>query len=163
VGYWISLVHPQPGLTALQTIEWQNAQFDLDAVDVNALPPEVRLTDDQRARWERICDRVIELVGEADREEFPSHVDIASRDPYLRLEYAGDSASISIPYWYGGEKAVSAVATAYAIGRIVEGETSLVGVDSQTAAGLALEHVDDAIQLYTGTRASARSAIEKDT
>jgi hypothetical protein len=45
----------------------------------------------------------------------------------------------------------------------VEQETGLVGVDSQTAAGLSLEHVSDGIQSYTGTRASAQSAIEKDT
>lgn len=163
MAYQISLVHPESGLTALQTIEWQNAQFDPDAVDVDALPPEVRLTDDQCACWERVCDRVTELVGEADREEFPSYVGIASRDPHVSLEYVGDSAYISIPYWYDGEKAVSAVATAYTIGRIVEEETGLVGVDSQTGAGLALEHVDGAIRLYTGTRASALRAIENDT
>jgi hypothetical protein len=72
-----------------------------------------------RERWLRLLpcgrplrERIIELVGITDREKFRSYLGIASRDPRVSLEYGGDSASISIPYWYDGEQAVSVVTTA---------------------------------------------------
>jgi hypothetical protein len=159
MGYWITLVEPERGLTALQTIEWQNAQFDPGAMNANAFPLQTRWTREQRDCWERICDGVVTLVGDTDREEFPSYLGIASRDPRIRLDYSGDQATITVPYWYQGDHAAKAIALAYAIGRIVEKETTLVGVDSQTAAGLDENCIDDAVALYTGTRASAVRAV----
>jgi hypothetical protein len=58
------------------------------------------------------CSSTDGLVGDADREEFLSYVGIASRNPRVRLEYEGDSAAITIPYWYDGDEAQTAVATA---------------------------------------------------
>ena len=158
MGYWITFVHPEPGLSALQTLEWQNAQYEHDTLDLDSPPPQIALTDEQLAGWERICERMAVLAGEVDREDYPDHLGIASDHPRIRLEYVGDSASIQIPYWYDGESAVQALALAYAVGRIVEDETELVGVDSQTGAGLG-GGTDAAVELYVATRLNAVSAI----
>jgi hypothetical protein len=144
-------------MTALQTMKGEDAQ--LDPIDPDSPLPVIELSPTEAAAWERICDRVLKMVGNADREELPSHVGIAGREPRVRLVYHGDSAAITIPYWYDGDEARSAMSTAYLMGRIVEQETDLVGVDGQTTSGLAIENVQSAVDLYAATRAFALRSV----
>ncbi|MET8746154.1 hypothetical protein [Streptomyces sp. NPDC004728] len=63
--YDIMLVREQPGLTLQEALGRLNAGFDPDA-DL----PLLRLTDAQRAEWDRILGRVWQEIGSVESEEY---------------------------------------------------------------------------------------------
>lgn len=160
VTYDIWLVRPEPGLTALQTIEWESAQFDLEAFELDG-PALLQLSELEVGGWGRVCDQVASWGYETQQESFPSYIGIALVDPRVRVEYSGASGSIAIPFWYAGDAARRALQIAYEIGRLMEREFGLVGVDGQTGAGLDVGHLTEAVDTYLGTRGAALRAISE--
>ncbi|WP_404348672.1 hypothetical protein LG324_13515 [Phycicoccus jejuensis] len=158
--YDISLVRPEPGLTALQTLEWQSAQFDLEAFELEG-PALLHLSEHDVAGWRRVCEQVASWGYETQQESFPSYVGVALVDPRVRVEFSGVSGSIAIPFWYVGDAAARALRVAYEIGRLMEREFGFVGVDGQTEAGLDVVHLTEAVALYLGTRGAALRAISE--
>src|SRR5262245_39124682 len=98
VSYAITFVRSEPGMTASQTLEWLNASYDADA------RPVTRSFDPgELAVWGRIVEVVTRTVGPASSAVFQRHVELAWDSPRIRLEYSGDTAHLTVPYWYRSE------------------------------------------------------------
>ncbi|MFE4977773.1 hypothetical protein ACFRAR_37425 [Kitasatospora sp. NPDC056651] len=124
--YDIMLVRVEPGLTVQETLDRLNAGFDPDAE-----MPLLRLTDGQRAEWERILDRVSRDVGAVESEEYLYSLTLETVGPpgRVQLDYYGDTASIEVAYRHSGAAALEVMELAYRIARIVEEESGLTGYD----------------------------------
>jgi hypothetical protein len=126
-----------------------SAASPLDPEDLEELPP-LALTGSEQRSWERALRRFEDEIGPVEIQAYPTHVDVCHDEPRVRLEYYGRSACLSLPYWYAGEAATAALALAYALGRIIEQETGLVGVDCQTGSGLSDHSLAQALVRYGG-------------
>ncbi|MFB6678967.1 hypothetical protein ACFCWG_42515 [Streptomyces sp. NPDC056390] len=124
--YDIMLVRVQPGLTLQETLDRLNAGFDPDA-DL----PLLRLTDAQRAEWDRILDRVSREIGSVESEEYRHGLTLETVGPpgRVQLDYCGDTANIEVAYRRWGPAALAVMELAYRIAHIVEEETGLTGHD----------------------------------
>ncbi|WP_377270428.1 hypothetical protein [Peterkaempfera sp. SMS 1(5)a] len=124
--YDITLVRVQPGLTLQEALDRFNASFDPDA-DL----PELRLSDAQRAEWDRIADRVSREIGSVECEVYRYSLTLETVGPpgRVQLDYAGDTGNIEIAYHYSGPAALAVMDLAYRIARIVEEESGLTGHD----------------------------------
>lgn len=103
VTYDIALVRVQPGLTLQETLDRLNAGFDPAA----ELPP-LRLTDTQRAEWDRVLARVSRDIGPVESEEFLYSLMLETAGPpgRVQLDYHGDTAHIEIAYRCSGPAAL---------------------------------------------------------
>jgi len=150
VSYAITFVRSEPGMTASQTLEWLNASYDADA------RPVTRSFDPgELAVWGRIVEVVTRTVGPASSAVFQRHVELAWDSPRIRLEYSGDTAHLTVPYWYRGETGRDVMRTVFAVGRIVESEAGFEGIDEQTGMGLTEEGLACACRQYDETSARA--------
>jgi hypothetical protein len=155
VSYSITFVCCEPGLTASQTLEWLNTSCD---GVVGEVP--LALTQDQETAWHLTVERAAAEFGPADHTSFDGHLELSWSEPRVQLEYAGSSASITVPYWYRGAAAVAAVEKAYGIGRVVESMTGLQAIDAQTGGGLAASEAANAVAAYIAT-SEAADALRK--
>ncbi|MGA4730673.1 hypothetical protein ACPB67_24925 [Micromonospora taraxaci] len=62
----------------------------------------LHLTNEQEAAWRRIVARAEQEIGPADEGRYPTHLELWLHEPAMQLCYAGNSASIEIPYRYTG-------------------------------------------------------------
>lgn len=120
------LVRVQPGLTLQETLDRLNAGFDPDA-DL----PVLRLTDAQRAEWERILEIVSRDVGPVESAEYLYSLTLETVGPpgRVQFDYCGDTANIEVAYHHSGPTALAVMDLAYRIARIVEDESGLTGHD----------------------------------
>lgn len=128
VTYDITFVRRPEGRTLLEALEDHNAGFDGDAD-----PEPLRLSDDQRAVWERLVERITQEIGPVTSEEFLSSLTLWRDGPagHITLDYYGDSVGIDIPYWYQGDAALPVITEAYRMARVVEEVTGMEGFDGQ--------------------------------
>ncbi|MEV6672189.1 hypothetical protein [Streptomyces sp. NPDC051162] len=126
--YDITLVRVQPGLTLQETLDRLNAGFDPDA---DPPLPLLRLTDAQRAEWDRILDRVSQEIGSVQSQEYLYSLTLETVGPpgRVQLDYYGDTADIEVPYRHSGPAASAVMELAYRMARIVEEESGLTGHD----------------------------------
>ncbi|MFD4000620.1 hypothetical protein [Streptomyces rubiginosohelvolus] len=124
--YNIMFLRVLPERTFDETLEEINSAYDPDA----ELKP-MNLTDEDRAGWDRLMQRISREVGPVTTEEFPYSLTLWRDGPggHLQLDYDGNSATIDIPYRYPGSEALPIMAEAYRIGRMVEEECGLEGYD----------------------------------
>ncbi|MEU8178060.1 hypothetical protein AB0C14_34765 [Microbispora hainanensis] len=133
--YDIYFVRRRPGRTVVESIE--DANEEMESADAwwmgDGDPEPVILTQQQRAAWVRIVRRAAEELGPVEVEEFLPGPTLCRNGPRgrLQLDYAGEDASIAIPYWYWGEEAISVAEDAYRLARLVEEESGLAGYDPQ--------------------------------
>lgn len=120
------LVRVQPGLTLQETLDRFNAGVDPDA-DL----PLLRLTDAQRAEWDRILGRASRDIGSVESEEYLYSLTLETVGPpgRVQLDYCGDTAHIEVAYRHLGPSALAVMELAYRIARIVEDESGLTGHD----------------------------------
>jgi hypothetical protein len=144
-------------MTASQTIEWLNATYDLDQDDV---AEDLCLDDRQRGAWHSFSRLAVDQFGGAETLAFRDHLELAWDTPRIRVEYDGQGASIRIPYCYQGDEARRALAVAYAIGRLLEVELGLEGVDGVTGIGLTADGLTDDQQIFADM--GARTARLRD-
>ncbi|WP_432166922.1 hypothetical protein [Streptomyces sp. bgisy031] len=134
--YDILLVRVQPGLTVQETLDRLNDGFDPDA----DLPP-LRLTEAQRAAWDRILNRISRDIGSVESEEFLYSLTLETAGPpgRVQLDYCGDTANIEVAHHHTGPAASAVMELAYRVARIVEDESGLIGhdfeVDQPTRTG----------------------------
>nr|WP_223245032.1 hypothetical protein [Streptomyces sp. CBMA156] len=116
------------------------------AYDPEAEPAPMNLTGDQRAVWDRLTQRISREVGPITSEEYLYSLTLWRDGPagYLQLDYAGDSASVEIPYRYPGQAALPIMAEAYRIARMVEEECGLEGYDAEVDQPIRTGDVDTA-------------------
>ncbi|MFJ9950877.1 hypothetical protein [Kitasatospora sp. NPDC091207] len=126
--YDLLFLRVQPGRTFDETMEEFNSAHDPDAE-----PEPVNLTGDQRAAWDRLTRRISLEVGPIASEEYLYSLTLWRDGPagYLRVDFAGHSASIEIPYRYPGQAALPIMAEAYHVARIIEDESGLEGYDPE--------------------------------
>lgn len=98
-------------------------------------------------------------MSDIEREEFPSYVELWTVDPRMQLRYMGDSADLSIYYWYGADEAPRALEAAYNLVALIEAETDLISIDGQTGERCASPNLPMAVGIYTGTRSTVLRAI----
>ncbi|MFD9791513.1 hypothetical protein ACFWXK_11255 [Streptomyces sp. NPDC059070] len=124
--YDILFLRVKPGSTFDKTMQDRNSAYDPDAE-----PDPVNLTGDQRAAWDRLTRQVAREVGPITSEEYLYSLTLWRDGPagHLQLDFAGDSASIEIPYRYSGQDALPIMAEAYSLARIIEDEAGLEGYD----------------------------------
>lgn len=129
VTYDITFVRLQPGLTLLESLEERAARYDPEAE-----PERMHLTEQQRAVWDRIVQRITLELGPVTCEEYLYSLTLCRDGPagYLQLDYNGQSADIEIPYRYPDASALPIITEAYRIAAIVEQESGLTGFDGQT-------------------------------
>jgi hypothetical protein len=121
----------------------------------------LHLTNDQEAAWRRIVARAQQEIGPADEGRYPTHLELWLHEPAMQLCYAGDSASIEIPYRYTATAAGAhaAVATAYALARIVEAETGMRGLDDEVSQAIQEYDLRKAVARYRGVGQHVRDLV----
>ncbi|MYR94350.1 hypothetical protein GTY67_08050 [Streptomyces sp. SID8374] len=124
--YDIMLVRIPADSTLHEAVDRLNAGFDPDA-DL----PLLRLTDAQRAAWDRILDRVSGEVGAVGSAEYLYSLTFETVGPpgRVQFDYCGDTAGIEVAYRYSGADASAVMEVAYRIARIAEEESGLTGYD----------------------------------
>ncbi|MFE3667527.1 hypothetical protein ACFXOR_31900 [Streptomyces sp. NPDC059164] len=124
--YNIMFLRVLPERTLDETLEEIASVYDPDA----DLKP-IDLTDEDRAGWDRLTQRILREVGPVITEEFPYSLTLWRDGPggHFQLDYDGNSTTIDIPYRYPGSEASPIMAEAYRIGRMVEEECGLEGYD----------------------------------
>jgi hypothetical protein len=134
-------------------------QDDGDLAD-ERLP--LQLTDGQETAWQRIVSRTRQEICVAEESRYPTHLELWLKDPAMQLWYEGASASIEVPYWYTATAAgaQSAIATAYALARIVEDETGMPGVDHEVDQRVQQDGVPQATAQYRGVGQHVRALVE---
>ncbi len=157
MSYDILLIRPDPGKTVDETLQRRNAEFDIN--DESSWFPDLHLSADDAADWERICTRTRDEVSDIEREEFPSYVGRWTVDPRMQLRYMEDSADLSIYYWYGAAEAPRALEAAYNLVALIEAETDLISIDGQTGERCTSPNLPMAVGIYTGTRSTVLRAI----
>ncbi|MEU6343717.1 hypothetical protein ABZ883_22570 [Streptomyces sp. NPDC046977] len=142
--YDITLVRVRPGLTLQQTLDLLNAGVDPDA-DL----PQLRLSDNQEAEWERIVERVSREAGPVTSERYLYCLTLQTvgSPGRVQLDYSGDTAGIEVAYRYSGPAASAVMDLAYRIARIVEEESGLTGYDFE---------VDQPVRTGDPARAAAK-------
>ncbi|PWU46259.1 hypothetical protein DLE60_16605 [Micromonospora globispora] len=125
------------------------------------LPP-LQLTDKQEAAWRRIVSRARQEIGAAEEDRYPTHLELWLKDPAMQLWYEGNSASIELPYWYTATAASAhgAIATAYALARIVEAETGMPAVDYEVDQAVQDDGLSRAVARYRGVGQHVRALVE---
>lgn len=126
------------------------------------LPP-LQVTDDQLAAWRRIVARVQEEVGTATEDRYPTHLELWLHDPVMQLCYEGSSASVEVPYRYTmtPASAHTAIATAYALARIVADETGMRGHDYEVNQPIQTADLSRAVARYRGVGHRVRALVEE--
>ncbi|WP_433387044.1 hypothetical protein [Micromonospora sp. KLBMP9576] len=126
----------------------------------DGLPPR-QLTDGQEAAWRRIVARARREIGAAEEGRYPTHLELWLYDPAMQLWYAGDSASIEIPYRYAATAAgaQAALAAAYALARIVAAETGMRGVDHEVGGAIRDDDLPRAVARYRGVGEHVRALV----
>ncbi|MEV8448762.1 hypothetical protein [Streptomyces parvus] len=126
--YTIMFLRVLPERTFDETLEEINSAYDPDA----DLKP-INLTDEDRAGWDRLVQRIRREAGPVTTEEFPYSLTLWRDGPsgHFQLDYDGNSATIDIPYRYPGSEASPIMSEAYRIGRMVEEECGLEGYDGE--------------------------------
>ncbi|MFE2729032.1 hypothetical protein [Kitasatospora sp. NPDC059327] len=154
--YDIFFLRVQPGRTFEETMEERNAAYDPDAE-----PAPMNLTGDQRAAWDRLTRRVALEVGPITSEEYLYDLTLCRDGPAgrLQVDFAGDSASIEIPYRYPGQAALPIMAEAYRMARIIEDESGLEGYDPEVDQPTRTGDVDTAAAKLGGISTWARDRL----
>ncbi|MER6910425.1 hypothetical protein ABT354_01930 [Streptomyces sp. NPDC000594] len=122
--------------TVAEALDLLNAGFDPDAD-----PDPLRLTDGERAGWDRLLDRVTREIGPVEPQEYPYSLSFWSDGPHgsVLFQYYGNTAAIEIPYRWSGPAALPVMELAYRIARLAEDECGLTGhdfeVDQPTRTG----------------------------
>jgi hypothetical protein len=137
-------------MTASQTLAWLNATYDPEA---SAL--DLSLDDHQSAAWRAFSGSAVRLFGPAASSSFRDHLELSWTLPSVQVDYEGTTASIRVPYWYQGDGARQALGFAYAVGRLMEVELGMEGVDEATGVGLTDEGLYAAVRIYLDVAASA--------
>ncbi|MGW3890810.1 hypothetical protein ACWD69_19145 [Micromonospora chokoriensis] len=121
----------------------------------------LHLTNEQEAAWRRIVARAQQQIGPTDEGRYPTHLELWLHDPAMQLCYAGNSASIEIPYRYTASvaSAHAAVATAYALARIVEAETGMRGLDDEVSQAIQEYDLPKAVARYRGVGQNVRDLV----
>lgn len=101
------------------------------------------------------------MIGPADDGRYPTHLELWLHDPAVQLCYAGDSASIEIPHRYTATAASAhaAVATAYALARIVEAETGMRGLDDEVSQAIQEFDLPKAVARHRGVGQHVRDLV----
>jgi hypothetical protein len=105
---------------------------------------------------------VRELLGDVAVHEGELYCELEHRPTGIQLNLYRHSAAITVPYWSSGTDAATIVGQIYALGRIVEQHTGLIGYDPQTGLPLAesAARPDQAVEIFDRTAASfARRGI----
>jgi hypothetical protein len=132
---------------------WEEAFEAVGESDAEAPDAEVRAT---------VTAAVRELLGDVAVHEGELYCELEHRATGIQLNLYRHSAAITVPYWYSGTDAATVVGRIYALGRIVEQHTGLIGYDPQTGLPLAeaAARPDQAVEIFDRTAASfARRGI----
>ncbi|MCO1598224.1 hypothetical protein M8C17_24035 [Micromonospora sp. RHAY321] len=123
--------------------------------------PLLQLTNEQEAAWRRIVARAQQEIGAAGEDRYPTHLELWLQNPAMQLCYAGNSASIEIPYRYTATAASAhaAIATAYALARIVEAETGMRGLDYEVNQAIQDNDLPRAVARYRGIGQHVRDLV----
>lgn len=102
---------------------------------------------------------VRELLGEVTVHEGERYCELDHGPTGIQLNLYRHSAAITVPYSYSGTDAATIVGRIYALGRIVEEHTGLIGYDPQTGLALAESAAtpDRAVEIFDRTAASFAS------
>ncbi|KAB2594471.1 hypothetical protein [Streptomyces arboris] len=148
--YDIMLVRVPADSTLHEAVDRLNADFDPDA-DL----PLLRLTDVQRAAWDRILDRVSREIGAVDSAEYLYSLTFETVGPpgRVQFDYCGDTAGVEVAYRHAGAGASAVMELAYRIARIAEEESGLTGYDFE---------VDQPVRTGDPARAAARLSAVSD-
>jgi len=106
---------------------------------------------------------VRELLGEVTVHEGERYCELDHSPTGIQLNLYRHSAAITVPYWYSGTDAATIVGQIYALARIVEEHTGLIGYDPQTELAVteAAAKPDLAVEIFDRTAASfARRGIQ---
>jgi hypothetical protein len=158
VTYDLYFFRVPPGRTYDEVVDERNAAFDPDAE-----PEPMNLTDDHRAVWARIVDRVSREVGPATSEEFAYNLTLIRSGPAgtLQLDYDGESAAVYIAYRYPGPAALPIMWEAYRVARLVEEESGLEGRDDQVDQTVRTGDVEAAAAKLGGTSRWAQDTLTR--
>ncbi|MFD3648198.1 hypothetical protein ACFWVT_03205 [Streptomyces cyaneofuscatus] len=148
--YDIMLVRIPADSTLHEAVNRLNADFDPDA-DL----PLLRLTDVQRAAWDRILDRVSGEIGAVESAEYLYSLTFETVGPpgRVQFDYCGDTAGVEVAYRHSGAGASAVMEPAYRIARIAEEESGLTGYDFE---------VDQPVRTGDPARAAARMSAVSD-
>ncbi|MEU3836242.1 hypothetical protein [Streptomyces microflavus] len=148
--YDIMLVRIPADSTLHETVARLDADFAPDA-DL----PLLRLTDGQRAAWDRILDRVSGEVGAVESVEYPYSLMFETVGPpgRVQFDYYGDTANVEVAYRHAGAGASAVMELAYRIARIAEEESGLTGYDFE---------VDQPVRTGDPAKAAARLGAVSD-
>lgn len=146
VGYDIGFLSPSQG----------------DEEDASAERLPLQLTDEQQSAWRRIVSRARDEIGTAREDQYPTHLELRLDNPAMQLWYTGKSISIEVPYWYTTTAASAhhAIATAYALARIVEAETGMRGVDYEVNQAVRNDGLPRAVARYRRVGQHVRALAE---
>ncbi|MEW5536738.1 hypothetical protein AB1339_03565 [Streptomyces cyaneofuscatus] len=148
--YDIMLVRIPADSTLHEAVDRLNADFDPDA-DL----PLLRLTDVQRAAWDRILDRVSGEIGAVESAEYLDSLTFETVGPpgRVQFDYCGDTAGVEVAYRHSEAGASAVMELAYRIARIAEEESGLTGYDFE---------VDQPIRTGDPAKAAARMSAVSD-
>ncbi|MEU0759134.1 hypothetical protein ABZ351_05535 [Streptomyces microflavus] len=148
--YDIMLVRIPADSTLHETVARLDADFDPDA-DL----PLLRLTDGQRAAWDRILDRVSGEIGAVESVEYLYSLMFETVGPpgRVQFDYCGDTAVVEVAYHHSGAGASAVMELAYRIARIAEEESGLTGYDFE---------VDQPVRTGDPAKAAARLGAVSD-
>ena len=117
--------------------------------------PAFRPDESQRAAWDRFLGSATGLLPISER-SVGDHLEAICRQPwFVVIQYAGDRASITVPYWYPGDEAGRLLTSVYALGQLLETELGLSGRDESTGLGLGDDGFRDAVIMYAARAARA--------
>lgn len=147
--YDIMLVRIPADSTLHEAVDRLNADFDPDA-DL----PLLRLTDVQRAAWDRILTGSRE-IGAVESAEYLYSLTFETVGPpgRVQFDYCGDTAGVEVAYRHSGAGASAVMELAYRIARIAEEESGLTGYDFE---------VDQPIRTGDPAKAAARMSAVSD-